>query len=447
MSESIAHELFRTVVRPGLCTGCGACIAWDPSRTARMIDTARGPVPDFGKASPDLPAHALDCCPGRGIHYPALYRQHFGHTPDRWLLGHIESVHTGFAADPSLRAAGASGGVLTRVLIFLLEEKLIDAAIVVRQDVPTPGQARAVVARTREEILAAAQSVYIPVSTLDVLNQLEPGLRYAMTCLPDQSAALRALQQRGHPGAQQIRYVLGPYTGTALEPAAIRCFLRQNRVRDDDALTSLRWRAGDWPGYLEIRTASGRVLRSKKVYYNFLIPFFITRNSLQNMDFGNEFADLSVGDAWSPRFEAAGGGHSVVVTRSKEMATIIRTMQERGLLALEPEDPLKAAEMHGHMMDFKKRGGYIRNRFRRALGLPATDFHMRPDPLPVSRILVELVVSGIFLISRTWLARRIVEAIPERVIGPIFNRLRLGWKNASKPTKRKGLAELVMRET
>ncbi len=74
-----------------------------------------------------------------------------------------------------------------------------------------------------------------------------------------------------------------------------------------DGITSLKWRAGEWPGYLEIKTESGRLIRSNKFYYNYLIPFFITRNSLQNMDFANEFCDLSVGDAWSPRFEKAGG--------------------------------------------------------------------------------------------------------------------------------------------
>jgi coenzyme F420 hydrogenase subunit beta len=34
--------------------------------------------------------------------------------------------------------------------------------------------------------------------------------------------------------------------------------------------------------------------------------------------------------------------------------------------------------------------------------------------------------------------------IPEKVIGPVFNKARLSWKNASKPTKRKGLADFKM---
>ena len=75
--------------------------------------------------------------------------------------------------------------------MHLLESGRIDAAIVVRQGVPTPERASAVVARTVAEIRAAAQSVYIPVPVFAVLGQLEPGKRYAMTCLPDQAAVLR----------------------------------------------------------------------------------------------------------------------------------------------------------------------------------------------------------------------------------------------------------------
>jgi hypothetical protein len=37
-----------------------------------------------------------------------------------------------------------------------------------------------------------------------------------------------------------------------------------------------------------------------------------------------------------------------------------------------------------------------------------------------------------------------MEHIPERILGPLFNNLRLAWKNASKPAKRKGLKDLRM---
>jgi coenzyme F420 hydrogenase subunit beta len=441
--NEVCEQLTRRVIRAGLCTGCGACVGMDAGGESVMEDTPAGPVPKFGPHT-RLDPLAFAGCPGKGLNYPQLYTRFYGALPNNWLTGPTLSVRIGHASDETVRRNGASGGVLSQTLIYLLEQRLIDAAIVVRQGLPTPEEARAVFAVTRQEILDAAQSVYIPVATLDQLRELEPGKRYAMTCLPDQAAALRFLQLAGDPHARQVRYVLGPYTGTALCPIAIRSFLRSCGVSAKDGITSLKWRAGEWPGYLEIRTQSGRVIRSNKFYYNYLIPFFITRNSLQNMDFANEFCDLSVGDAWSPQFERAGGGHSVITTRTREMEDIVTRMAAGGVLTVKPVEELKATEMHGHMIDFKKRGGYIRNRMRRFLGQPTADFGMKPSPLPVSRVLVEVVISGIFILAGTSLCRWLVERVPERFIGPVFNRLRLVWKAASKPTKRKGLGSLKM---
>ncbi|MDR2462563.1 MAG: Coenzyme F420 hydrogenase/dehydrogenase, beta subunit C-terminal domain [Verrucomicrobiales bacterium] len=359
-------------------------------------------------------------------------------------MGNVIASRVGHADDERVRRAGASGGVMTAVLLHLLETGRIDGAVVARQDVPASPSAAAVIATTRGEIMAAAQSVYVPVSILERLPDLEPGKNYAMTALPEEAILLRQLQRDRYAPALQIKWLLGPYTGTALKPGAIRCLLRASGVRDSDVIKSLKWRAGEWPGYLEIVMASGKVVRSKKVYYNFLIPFFITRGSLFSMDFTNEFCDLAVGDAWSPVFERLGGGHSVVLTRGVEMEKIILEMRAAGKLRLEDIELSRASEMHGHMLDFKKRGGYIRSRVLRRLGFAAPDYGVRPVPLPLSRWLVEAVVSSLFLCCGNRVARKFLEFVPEAVIGPVFNRLRLAWKAFSKPTKRKGLANLRM---
>ena len=81
---------------------------------------------------------------------------------------------------------------------------------------------------------------------------------------------------------------------------------------------------------------------------------------------------------------------------------------------------------------------------RRQMLFAAPDYGMRPERIPFSRKVAELVVSTLFTIGSTWPARFVLRMIPEKWIGPVFNKLRLSWKNASKPTKRKGLAEFKM---
>ena len=439
-----ANKLTNEVIRKGICTGCGACVALSSNKQAEMLAEKAGPVPSFPHEE-NLPEWTWDACPGKGINYPSLYQIQYGSYPDNWLVGHIEKARTGYSGNPDIRKAGASGGVITQVLLHLLKTKQIDGAILAKQGTPTPLEARAVICTTPEEILACAQSVYIPVSMLDILRDLPADKTYAITCLPEQSAALRMLQHQNFAPAKQIKYILGPYTGTALEPAAIDCYLRSNRVPKSDPVVSLKWRAGEWPGYLEIKTQEGRVLKSPKVYYNFLIPFFVTTTSLQSMDFANEFADLAVGDAWSPAFEKERGGHSVIVTRSAAMEAIIQEMIQQNLLDTEEIDPAKASDMHGHMIDFKKRGGYIRNRWKKAFGRKAPDYGMQPEDIPTGRYIAEMVISSLFFFARSRPFRFMLRLIPERIIGPVFNFARLRWKAISKPTKRKGLKNFKMK--
>jgi coenzyme F420 hydrogenase subunit beta len=434
-----SRELIK-IVKAGTCIGCGACVALVKSGNASMTDTPRGPVPLLN-GSATFHLNPMEFCPAKGIHYPDLYNKVFSGYPDNWLTGHIDSVHIGYSRDDKIRNNAASGGIISSTLIYLLQTAKIDAAIVVKQGLPVPEKARVILAHTAGEIMASSQSVYIPVSTLDILVKLEKGKKYAITCLPEQSAVLRKMQLAGFEPARQVKYILGPYTGTALYPDAIHHFLRTNRIKRSDRISSLKWRAGEWPGHLEIITDSGKVITSKKVYYNFLIPFFITRASLQSMDFCNEFADLSVGDAWSPEYEKQGKGFSVVVSRNTEMTGILSAMRKEGLISLEESDAGVASEMHGHMIDFKKRGSYIRNRIRRMTGRKSPDFGYAPKNLHFSRILVELVIDFIFLISGNRVSRFLMTLFPEKFLGPVFNGLRLKWKNISKPAKRKGLRE------
>ncbi len=434
------------IVRTSVCIGCGVCVSLDKTGNSYMIDTKYGPKPVFHEAS-DFYYDPVDFCPGYGLNYPSLYRKLFGTYPENWLIGHIESVFVGYSGDNNIRKNSASGGIITSTLIYLLQTGKIDGAIIVEQGIPEPEKARVIIATTEEEIINSAQSVYIPVSNLDILPQLVKNKKYAITCLPDQSSVIRKLQIAGFEPALSIKFIIGPYTGTSLIPDSISYFIKANRIKKSDKITSLKWRAGDWPGYLEIKTQSGRVIKSKKIYYNFLIPFYVTQNSLQSMDFCNEFADLAVGDAWSPQYESIGKGYSVVVSRNQVMTDILNSMNKSGVVILEKKGMEQASEMHGHMIDFKKRGSFLRNSIRKRMGLISSDFGYRPQKISLSRIFIEIVISSIFLLARNNLSRFILTLIPEKVMGPLFNYLRLSWKRISKPAKRKGLKNFEVKIT
>jgi coenzyme F420 hydrogenase subunit beta len=442
-SDKVFARLQAEVIDPGLCTHCGTCVGLSDGGLEMKL-TPWGPIPSpVLSRQTNLPQAAFEACPGKGCNYPDLCLNIFGQQPHNWLIGCYCNVYIGYSRVPDIRRRAASGGMITQTLIYLLEQGLIDGAIAVYQGQPKPWQAEPIIAQSADDIIATSQSVYAPIPVNTILPQIESfDGKLAYVGLPDQVVSLRRLQQLGHPGAQKIKYVLGPYVGTNMYFGAIESYLRANGIQSLDEITELRYREGEWPGYLQIKTRAGCVLRTEKFYYNYLIPFYITQSTLLSVDFTNELTDISVGDAWHPRYEAQGKGFSVVVTRSQQGEDVLLAMRQRGLISLQELSLEEALSMHGHMLDFKKRGAFIRMAWRKTIGKPVPDYGYHPKHIPFSRKLVETVIISLFTICSTHLARRLIEFIPIGVIGPVFNVLRKVWKNASKPTKRKGLQKL-----
>lgn len=432
------NKLEQEVIKPGLCTQCGSCVGL--SKGLLEFNERKGILlPARTDKNGKIGKECYYACPARYCDYPALNLFVFGKVPENWLSGAVKKSYVGYSSDASIRRDGASGGVITTVLVHLLETGKIKGAICLKIGKTFPYKAEPVIARTTGEIIACAQSVYSVTPTNAILSQLETEEGpFAYVGLPDQVASIRKLQRLKHKGALKIKYVLGLYMGTQMYFGAIRSFLRSHGVNSEEEIISLRYRAGEWPGYLHIELKGGRVLKAEKFYYNYLIPFFITSSSLQLADFTNELADISVGDAWHPKYEAQGRGFSVVLARSLQGMKLLQEMYTKKLLSLEEIPLAEALSMHGHMLDFKKRGSFIRNSWKKV----KPEYGYRPAQIPFSRYLVEYILALVFATAKTKAARWTVEHLPISLVGPAFNVMRKNWKNLSKPAKRKGLKEM-----
>jgi coenzyme F420 hydrogenase subunit beta len=425
------------VIDQDLCTQCGSCVGL--SKGLLEFKEKKGvPLPCKVKEG-NLPEECYLSCPARYCNYPELNKFTFGKLPENWLSGVIETSYIGHTKNEFIRRNGASGGVITATLIHLLESNKIQGAICLSLGEKIASKAEPILAKTKEQIIKCAQSVYSVTPTNTILSELdnEEG-PFAYVGLPDQVASIRKLQKLGNKNALKIKYVLGIYMGTQMYFEAIRSFLRSNGVKSEQEITSLKYRAGEWPGYLQIKLKNGRTLKAEKFYYNYLIPFFITSSSLQLVDFTNELTDLSVGDAWSPKYEEMKGGHSVILVRSKQGEELIQEMASLNILNLEKVSLDKALDMHGHMLDFKKRGSFIRNSWKNSV----PEYGYEPLDIPFSRRAIEYCLHLMFVSARNKYVRKVMEKIPLKILGPTFNKFRKVWKDMSKPTKRKGLKDI-----
>ncbi|MFN4128287.1 MAG: hypothetical protein ACK4GC_00485, partial [Paracoccaceae bacterium] len=103
------------VARGNLCAGCGACAGLLPEAVT-MATVAPGYLRPRQTAplTPAQDALIAVVCPGLGQTVVAAGRA------DPVLWGPYVSMQTGWATDPALRHAGASGGGLSTMLVHLL---------------------------------------------------------------------------------------------------------------------------------------------------------------------------------------------------------------------------------------------------------------------------------------------------------------------------------------
>jgi coenzyme F420 hydrogenase subunit beta len=152
--------------------------------------------------------------------------------------------------------------------------------------------------------------------------------------------------------------------------------------------------------------------------------------------------DISIGDAWHPNYESEGRGYSIVISRTIIANDVLNSMNMEGQIHTERVSLEDALNMHSHMLDFKKRGAFIRIGWQKSLGRKVPEYGYIPDNLSFSRKLIEVVISMFFFTGKYNFIRWIITHIPISILGPVFNYLRIAWKNISKPSKRKGLQEL-----
>ncbi len=428
-------------MRSELCNRCGSCVGLSGGSIVFKNREGRYLPKQVGEIDDKLADRLWTACTGKQFNFPEINKHFYADAPHfHEYTGSYQNIYIGFAKDQQVRRNAASGGIISALLIYLLEQNKIDGVITLRMSHEKPWLNEPFIATTREDIMEAAQSKY----TISSVNEILPDAakfegNLAFVGIPPQVQSIRKLQQINDPSVRNIKYLFGPFYGNTLYFSSVKSFLKTYGEKDYRKIKKLYFRYGEWPGNMRIEMESGRVIELKKFHANYLIPFHVLKNSLYCTDFTNEFTDISGGDAWAPVYEERGKGFSMIITRSKAGQEIMNEMVMAGLISAEPISEDEAIKMHSHGYDFKKRGSFIRIKFRKLAGKSTPDYGYKIGGFGVSRYLMESVISTMFILMGTGLARWTVEQFPPGFIGKIFEKARTSWKNSTKKIKRQQL--------
>jgi coenzyme F420 hydrogenase subunit beta len=180
-------ELYAEVVTSGLCTGCAGCVVACPHDVLGYNDKdgVYKPFHIEEELGPDNCIHGekgcTSCtraCPRFRAWEPEIDTHLFGRLrkPDE-MAGVSKDIILARAADREVHEKGQDGGLVSAILLWAMENGYIDAALVsYLEGDGSSWKAIPGVARTREEILAAAGSRYTySANTLAYAEAVESG--------------------------------------------------------------------------------------------------------------------------------------------------------------------------------------------------------------------------------------------------------------------------------
>ncbi len=266
----------------------------------------------------------------------------FNESNQEFFLGPIQACQVGYSLDPEIRVRSASGGMVSSILIHLLESGQVEGALCVRLRVGPKGlKAAPYIATDREEVLSAAGSIYLEVNPLSNREMIKnfPG-RLAMVGLPCHLEMLERISQDDDDLRQKIVLTLGLFCGHNSRRELIETVLARRGV-DLEEVAAFRFRRGLWRGRSWLHYTDGKAenfpFQAFSRYQN--LHFFTLRRCLRCADHCAETADLSVGDLWAQRFKGKDIKHSALLMRGERGVEVAQEMVSAGKLHLEPCTP------------------------------------------------------------------------------------------------------------
>ena len=334
-------NIFDAVVKQDLCVGCGACLYSSTKNNLGMKWNKEG----FLNPNPDIPEllseDNLKVCPFNPFPDKEVRTENeiadlfLKDTPNRHQkVGHYYNTYVGYSN--KYRLTSSSGGMATYLIDELLNKKIVDAVLTVKEGENSFYEYSIV--RSTDEIISTSKTRYFPVTLATVLEQLKnSNERFAVVGIACFIKSVRLLQIYHPELKERIKFTIGIICGGIksrffAEYLAGKAGVANNhftqpqfRIKDHQS------RASDYSFGCKDEEGALHTIKMRKVGDMWGSGIFKNNACDYCDDVTTELADISLGDAWLNPYNQDGKGTNVMVTRSKLSEELINegiTMKE-----------------------------------------------------------------------------------------------------------------------
>jgi len=330
------YDLQEEVIDKGICGRCGACISFCSGGTLNALELSEEGLPCYADQDKCLRCGIcyLICPMTRDM--DAEVRRRLEWRPPIGLYQTITSVR---ARDDAIQQADSVDGVATALLLYMLENYLIQGAIVSRK--PTAFSREPVVATTREELVSTRvvattgngshatgvshleeltdeYTTYSP-ALLAVKDLLRPHLScVGLVGTPCQVRTVRKMQCLGVAPANAVGYTIGLFCMESLAFGPPGRKKLEDRLHIDlEDVDKLNFKED-----LGITLSDGETVH---------VPFEETREvtrpaCLACTEFANDYADIAIGELGSPY------GYATTLIRTKKGSQVYSGALRQGYI-------------------------------------------------------------------------------------------------------------------
>lgn len=319
--DNISH-----IAGNALCNACGACARICPSNAIEIPTNTAGFL--AANINNDL---CIDCgkcakiCPSNPENKPSIDTNDVFH-------GVCLAGYVGYASDNTIRRKSQSGGIVTALLCYLLEQNEIEGAIVNKLNARTR-RPQAVFASSKSEIIEACGSYYAQsLVAKTILEHSDKNI--AAVVLGCQAESLQLIREN-YPNVTLPKYIIGLICAGQHSGDMIDDLITQSGC-DVNQMSEFRFRdkSNGWPGDVHVKTSTKDCWLPKESRYR-LKQVYELHRCIVCYDQMNIFSDIVCGDPWGISHKQQPDGHTVVIARTETGKKLLENAARDGAIVLE----------------------------------------------------------------------------------------------------------------
>lgn len=259
-------------------------------------------------------------------------------TKDFW--GNLKSAYYGYSKNPEIRKTASSGGILTELACYLLDQHIVDIVVQIRASLTDPLKTEVIWNTSSKDVIKCCGSRYTASSVLyGLLDDIDFNKKYAVIGKPCDIRVLRTYMNKSERMQKSIKYLLSFFCAGTPSQQANDNLLKHMKLNRNE-LSSFTYRGNGWPGKTVGYQKDGKMCQ---VDYEESWGNYLGRDIQDICRFcwegTGDAADISCGDGWylnngKPLFKES-DGRNIILTRTNKGEHLLKVVENANRISTE----------------------------------------------------------------------------------------------------------------